>query len=324
MGNYKYRLGILKYLCISSNNIGTSYNQLINRFIEIYGDIDYNYDLIDKEEQSKIIEKYIKKHKINKDKDKVKIEQIINMKSQVFQAINYYYNHNKKKNFEEVLLNLKINDKNYIYNLNVNYKRKNINYNSNIYIIMTDVMESNIKANNNIQYFMDVTYYSTPSSKNKFKLFVLLAFNKDKYKTILCNLSLIEKENTEIFITILEHLKYKYNLIPKKISIDFSKAEYKAIKAVFPNIIIIPCFFHFINNIIKRIPQIRSKNKRVKKLAYDLLANRILLCFINRNNIKTFFNKIKNKFSNDFPNFFNKFEKIYLNTKPYNVLYWNL
>ena len=48
-----------------------------------------------------------------------------------------------------------------------------------------------------------------------------------------------------------------------------------------------------------------------------------LLCFINQNNIKTFFNKIINKFSDDFPNFFDKFGKIYFKTKPYNELYWN-
>ena len=76
---------------------------------------------------------------------------------------------------------------------------------------------------------MDVTYYSSPPSKVKYKLFVLLAFNQSKYKTILCNLSLIENENTETFITILSHLKNKYNFNPQKISIDFSKAEFKAI-----------------------------------------------------------------------------------------------
>jgi len=35
-------------------------------------------------------------------------------------------------------------------------------------------------------------------------------------------------------------------------TIDYSLAEYKVILYVFPNIEIIPCFFHFMQNIIKK------------------------------------------------------------------------
>ena len=128
---------------------------------------------------------------------------------------------------------------------------------------MTKSMAENIKLNDNIQHFMDVKYYSSPPSKVKYKLFVILVFNQQKYKKVLCNLSLIENENAETFITILAHLKNKYNFNPQKLSIDFSRAEYKAIKNVFSNVIFIPCFFHFMNNIIKLIPEIRNKNKNI-------------------------------------------------------------
>ena len=110
---------------------------------------------------------------------------------------------------------------------------------------MNKSMEENIKLNDNIQHFVDVMHYFSPPSKVKYKLFGILAFNQYKYKTILCNLSLIENENAETFITILAHLKNIYNFNPQKISLDFSKVEYKVIINVFSNVIFIPFFlFH--------------------------------------------------------------------------------
>ena len=120
---------------------------------------------------------------------------------------------------------------------------------------------------------MLLTYYTTPPTKNKYKLFVILSFNKNRFCNLLCNLSLIENENKQTFISVLNFLKNKYNFNPHKISIDFNKAEYAAIKYRYKDVIIIPCFFHFIHNIIKKIPTIRSKNKKEKKLVRDLLAN---------------------------------------------------
>ena len=52
------------------------------------------------------------------------------------------------------------------------------------------------------------------------------------------------------------------NFIHNKISIDFSKSEYGSIKYALKEICVIPCFYHFIHNIIKKIPNLRSKNKK--------------------------------------------------------------
>ena len=110
-----------------------------------------------------------------------------------------------KKNFEDVILSMKLGEENYIYKLCVYFEKKGIRYEKNVFIIMTKTMVENLKLNDNIRHFMDVTYYSSPPSKVKYKLFVLLSFNQSKYETILCNLSLIENKNTETFITILSH-----------------------------------------------------------------------------------------------------------------------
>lgn len=107
---------------------------------------------------------------------------------------------------------------------------------------MTKEMETNLISNNNIQYFSDVTYYCVPPNNKKYRLFVLMSFNKEKYYSTLCNLSLICNENIETFYIILDFLKHKYNFSPINITIDFSKAEYIAYKKVFPNIVLFHVF----------------------------------------------------------------------------------
>ena len=108
---------------------------------------------------------------------------------------------------------------------------------------------------------MDITYYATRLNINKFKLLVILAFNRDLFKSILCNITIIQNENKETFIETLNYLKLKYNWNPANITIDNSLAEKKAINYVFPNCTIIPFFFHFEVNLAKHFKEIKSKNK---------------------------------------------------------------
>lgn len=63
---------------------------------------------------------------------------------------------------------------------------------------------------------------------NKYKLFVLMSFNKELYKTTFGSLCLITNENSETFYTILQFLKNKYKFVPKNITNDFSKSLYNA------------------------------------------------------------------------------------------------
>ena len=174
---------------------------------------------------------------------------------------------------------------------------------------MTEEMESNLINANNIQYFEEVKYYCVPPNNKHYRLFVLMSFNKAKFKITLWNLSLISNEDFETFYTILEYLKNKYKFNPKNITLDFSKAEYNAFKIIFRDITIIPCFYHYCQNFARKLPELRNKNKVLKKIAKDLFSNLKLLCFVERNNLLPFYNEIKYKFSSKFPNFFNYFQK---------------
>ena len=136
-----------------------------------------------------------------------------------------------------------------------------------------------------------------------------MAFNSKELKSILYNITLISNENKETLITVYEYWKIKYQWNPQIISIDFSKAELKSLKYVFKNIIIVPCFNHFISNITKHLKQLKYKNSKEKNIAKDLLANIKLLVFLPIENIKDFYKIIEVKYKDKFPQFFKYFKK---------------
>ena len=161
---------------------------------------------------------------------------------------------------------------------------------------MNDEMEENIKNKNNCQYFLDTRYYATPPNSKQNKMVEILAFNKADYKTVICNLSIISNENKEIFLALFEYLRNRYNWQPKLITIDYSIPELTSIFSVFPKVTILPCFFHFIKNIIKKLPQLKSRNNNVINTTRNLLSNIKLLCFIPLSIVQDFYEKINNKF----------------------------
>ena len=89
---------------------------------------------------------------------------------------------------------------------------------------------------------------------------------------------MITNENSETFYTILEFLKNKYKFVPKNITIDFSKSLYNAYKNLFKDININPCFYHYCQNIKRKLPQLKDKNSIINNYAKDLFANLKLLC----------------------------------------------
>ena len=79
LSNYKFRLVVLKYILLKYNEIGTSIYSLINKFKDLYGHVDYDYESIN-EEKNKLIKRFIEKSKIIDNKHKISIENVINLK----------------------------------------------------------------------------------------------------------------------------------------------------------------------------------------------------------------------------------------------------
>ena len=142
----------------------------------------------------------------------MKLKEKFTLDYQISSAISYYNKKiNTNKDINNQLINLTINNETNLVNiLNVKFERKNIIYKKKIYIIMTKEMENNLTNNNNIQYFADITYNAVPYSNKKFKLRILIAFNKEVQHSILCCLALIKNENKETFLTMFEYLINKY------------------------------------------------------------------------------------------------------------------
>ena len=169
-------------------------------------------------------------------------------------------------------------------------------------------MEENIRDLNNTQFFSDCTYYAVIPFYKGAKLLLLLAFNKNLMKAVLCTISLIKNENKETILKILEFLELKYNFKPNNITLDFRRGPITSFKYKFPNIKIVPCFFHFIQKIILHLSEVKSANNKNNKDALNLLSNIKLICFWLLEYIDPFFEKKNIK---KIPKFFSYFERIY-------------
>lgn len=290
----KYLQIFLKKYAVKNNAKVTSASKLYNIFNEEFGEIDLDYDSLNAYEKEKYLQK-IKKIKKLTDEEitKINIKELLNIKILCIGAYTQLRNQREfNKEMAYNLQDLKIKDKKVVVNLKVNFQRKDKYYQKDIFIIMSNEMEDNIKKDGNIQYFMDVTYYATPPNTQKYKLLTVLAFNRIDYKSIICCLAIIQNENKETFIEVLSYLKTKYIWNPERITIDYSRAERNAILYVFPNIQIIPCFFHFIFNCTKKLKELKSKSSTLKNAAKDCLSNIKLLSFVPLNKFDNFYELI--------------------------------
>ena len=104
---------------------------------------------------------------------------------------------------------------------------------------------------------------------------------------------------------------------------DFNLACIKALFYIFPNIDLIPCYFLFITNILKKLPETKSNDEEIKSRAMKLLTNIKILCFIKIENLNLFYNKIKHEFYSEFESFFKYFEKNYINSDKFGELSFN-
>ena len=274
--NYKYRHLVLKEIAYSNLTKFHKSRDLEEYFIQEYGNIKSDLRNIDDEEKENI-----KKFMGNK---KENIENIISLKNQCSNIINNMNSYIRKKSFiHELISNIELEDDKLTTVLNVSFHRNGKEYNKKIYVLMTNKMKDIITNNeNNIQVFCDTTYHALPNKSTHFKLWILVAFNKRLFKTVLLSICLIKNENEETFTKIFMYLKERFKFNPSFITMDLCKAEIKAAKKIFDNTNIILCFFHYIQRLIKHLKEIRSKTNSIKEEANNLLANLKLIVFYRK------------------------------------------
>ena len=81
-------------------------------------------------------------------------------------------------------------------------------------------------------------------------------------------------------------------------TIDFGQGPYKAIKEKYPEIIIILCFYHYINMIRKKLSNNFKDLKNKQNIYLEILYIIIILPFIDLDNVRVFFNNIKKNIIN--------------------------
>ena len=193
-----------------------------------------------------------------------------------------------KINNNEILVNIKTVDIFY------NYKLKNNNIlkrEEKIIIITNENMEKRLKDNSIDNYFIDVTYKIIPKRRNNYKLLTITGADKSTNNSYICALILLRYEDTTSFIKIFKYMKEFYNFYPKVVHIDFSKSLTNAFKSddlFIQKPIIVHCFFHFSQIIIKKMKSLNIIKSRMNKYTFSILKNIELICFIPYSYLKTF------------------------------------
>ena len=184
-------------------------------------------------------------------------------------------------------------------------------------------MERNLKNSDITQFFSDTTYYAVAPFSKGSRSRILLGFDQKIFKTLLCCIAIIYNENKETILKILDYLNLKYGFIPKVMTLDLGRGPYSALKEKFKLCRLYPCFFHIMLRLIKHVPEIKSKNKKIKLEAEELLINIKYLFFINNEKLEYFYSKIKKKFNNNFKKFIKYFDNTYMFRGLFSDRNWN-
>ena len=304
-------------------------------------------------------------------------DEVLNLLSSKFQITteeelnNLYVNIKKGKQYSYDNINLLNNYVNKLEDLKDNKNNKiSITYpyideNKNkkiLWLIFEEDMRkyiSNYNINSNsdkkaiTQYFCDITFNCVPRSKHKYRLFVLLGYNILLNKSIICCMALITDEKTSTFLFLFNKLKKDYGFNPVIMTCDFQISLRTALKTIFSDIKLYPCYYHYIKNIrfnllkyYKSVSEntedekeenknkkydlkkIKGKNKKNEEF-FNLLCNFRILPFIKneKENISYFIklikeNYINNKKFNNLNKFFDYFELTW--RKKFDLKEWNL
>jgi len=228
-------------------------------------------------------------------------KQIIYEKHQAFGTINTLslLDICKKISTDEVNINIKTTDVFY------GYKKTNndiVKREEKIIFITSDLMEKKLKDPNIDNYFADVTYRIIPKRQIGYKLLTITGVDKENGNSYICALILIKYEDEISFKHVFQYLNNMYLFNPHIIHIDYCKALKNALtdKEIFKKPpIIIHCFLHFVQAIVKKMKNLKIIKSRITKYAFEIIKNIELVCFINHEYIKSYIEFLKLKLKDE-------------------------
>lgn len=192
----------------------------------------------------------------------------------------------------EKIFHLKDNDNNEITET-IKYKIDGLQEELIFIIISTQEMLNNLQNNLIDEFFMDATYSCVPPSIIKFKLLVLCGYESAENKICLLAFILIMNEKKETFENIFIYLKNRYKFNPTNFMCDFKLSQVQAIQKVFVRCNIHCCFFHYSQSIWRNFKKYQLCGKGTYDTNYELLLNLQILCFIKKDKMENFYDKIK-------------------------------
>ena len=205
----------------------------------------------------------------------------------------------EKISYNELKVNVKSVDIFYDYKIKPD---KIIKREEKVIIITNIEMEKRLKDINYENFFIDVKYKIIPKSKKNYKLLTITGIDKISNNSYICALILILYEDTLSFIKIFKYMKEFYGFQPKVIHIDFSKALTNALNSeelYNPKPIIVHCFFHFSQIIIKKMKNLGIIKSRMNKYSFSILKNIELICFIPISFLKSYQKFLTEKLKDD-------------------------
>ena len=147
----------------------------------------------------------------------------------------------------------------------------------------TDKMEEDIKNKDIENYFIDITYRIIPKNKKNYKLLIISGLNKKSNNTNILAFIFLKYEDYDSLKKIFTYFIEMYGFAPKIVNIDFSNSLHKLFSddTVFKNKpIIIHCFFHFTQAIVKRMKKLSIIKSKINKHNFELIKNIELICFL--------------------------------------------
>ena len=159
----------------------------------------------------------------------------------------------KRLSNEDITINVHSADIFYDYE---NKNKKIIRREETIIILTTQDTEKKFKDEKIENYFIDVTYKIVPKNNKKYKLLTITCYDNSNQSTYIIALILIQYEDTQSFEKIFKYLNEMFNFNPAITHIDYSLALRNSLltEGIFKKkFIIVHCFFHFVQNIIKEM-----------------------------------------------------------------------
>lgn len=163
-------------------------------------------------------------------------------------------------------------------------------------------MEEDLNNKDIENYFIDITYRIIPKNKKNYKLLTISGLNKHNNNTNILAFIFLKYEDYNSLKKIFSYFIEMYDFAPKIVNIDFSNALHKVFsdETVFKNKpIIIHCFFHFTQAIVKKMKQLKLINLKLNKHNFELIKNIELICFLQPKYIKSYVKFLKQKLNQD-------------------------